>query len=223
MSQTLPEIIAANKAVRDSQRVLINQQKAALPGQEQAAVGGLETAKTNAFGDIVNAANARGVVYSGAPIQEQQRYVGERYLPALASLKADFANRGSKLDQAMLGIDQDEMTTAQHIQAEQQRAEAEQARAEAEAAYKQEQLQLQRQRIAISQQRASAPRKPNRQDEIYSSFQDDLRGAFNGFGARPTFFTEKNIIPQLQAAYPELSPDKIQQLVYAYRKANFGS
>lgn len=123
MASTLEAILASRKSLYDPQRALVQKQMEAMPAQQAADVAGLETAKTNAFGDITNQANDRGMVYSGAPIQEQQRYVGERYLPALAGVKNNYADRLSKLEAALLGINQDETTTAQQMQAAQQKAE----------------------------------------------------------------------------------------------------
>lgn len=148
MAQTLDQIIASRKSLYDPERQLINEQKTALPGQEAAAVSALDTAKTNAFGDITNSANARGVVYSGAPIQEQNRYVGEKYLPARAGVTSTFAANRSKLEEALLGINRDETTSAQQLQTAQQKAEA-------DASNKAEQLALTRERMANSMAIAS--------------------------------------------------------------------
>lgn len=59
----------------------------------------------------------------------------------------------------------------------------------------------------------------------YSNLQDDVAGMFNGFGARPTGYTEKVILPQLQNAYAQygIKSGDIANYVYNYRKSKFGS
>lgn len=48
---------------------------------------GLDAAKTNAFGDITQAAASRGATFSGFTPNAQAKYIGEKYLPALADLR----------------------------------------------------------------------------------------------------------------------------------------
>ena len=69
----------------------------ALPGQQQAQEQGLNAAKTNAFEDITTGANRRGVAFGGIPLEEQNRYTGENYLPALANMKSRFAQMKDNL------------------------------------------------------------------------------------------------------------------------------
>lgn len=177
MPATIDQIIASRKALYDPQRQLIQQQVDQLPGQEQADVAGLDTAKTNAFGDINIQANDRGLSYSGMPIAEQSRYVGERYLPALAQTKANYADRRTKLQQGLLGINADEMTSAQQLQQEQVKAEQEaQARAE--------QLALEREKMA-SAERAAASRATTSSKKAAASkakVVTDPSGGFQFYG-----------------------------------------
>jgi hypothetical protein len=140
MPSTIQDIIA-------SKRALIQQERAGLPGEEQKAVADLDAARTGAFSLInrnaIEGANSRNMVYSGQPIEEQQRlqaqYTGERYLPAYANLKTGFLNRRSKLDEALIGTNEEELQYG-----------AAQQKAEADAAYKQQQLALQREKAAQS-------------------------------------------------------------------------
>ena len=69
--------------------------------QESADIGGLEQAKTNAFESINTGANRRGMFFSGIPLAEQSKYVGENYLPAVASLKNRYAGIRSNLYQTL--------------------------------------------------------------------------------------------------------------------------
>jgi hypothetical protein len=69
--------------------------------QESADIGGLEQARTNAFESINTGANRRGMFFSGIPLAEQSKYVGENYLPAVASLKNRYAGIRSNLYQTL--------------------------------------------------------------------------------------------------------------------------
>lgn len=115
MARSLAEIMASLAPTYDPQQKLVQDQQAALPAQQAAEQSGLDTTKTNAFGDIVNSASARGVVYGGAPIKEQQSYLGSTYLPAVANLKNTYASKGTALEAALLGIHQAQSERAQSL------------------------------------------------------------------------------------------------------------
>jgi hypothetical protein len=166
-------------ATYDAQRAPINQELAALPGQQAADQAGLDTAKTNAFGDITNAAGARGVLYSGAPIDEQNKYVGEKYLPAVAGLKSNYLGKQSQLQQqlATIGTNQSNAATSEHNA---------QLAADEKAANDQANLELKRetaaQTLALKQSTAAAktPKDP------YSVTRDKSGGyQFAGPGGVP--------------------------------------
>jgi len=76
---------------------LINSQINDLPNQEQATLSSLDQAKVNAFRDITNSSNARGVMFSGVPIDQQAQYVGTKYLPAVAAAKEATTNAKNTL------------------------------------------------------------------------------------------------------------------------------
>lgn len=233
MPQTLEQIMATRKPLYDSQRNLIADQQAQLPGQEQADVQGLDTAKTNAFGDITNTANSRGVLYSGAPIQEQSRYVGEKYLPALAGVKNNYAGQRSKLEAALLGINQDETTSAQNIQNEQQKNEYQYAT-------DQQKLALQRQSgldMASllgggATQAAPAPVAAAPTFAKGTNPAVALQQLFNGYqpGGTHAYYTENVVVPALERIFslnnPGMDPATVrtqaENKAYAYRRKVFG-
>lgn len=214
MARTLDEIIASLAPEYDPERKLVSEQIAAVPGQEGAAVGALEAAKTNAFSDITDAANSRGMLYSGVPIDEQSRYVGERYMPALAAVKQGSADKLTKLQAGLLDINKEQRTKAQGIRDDEVAMDR---KAAAEAA----QMQLEREKIAAQNARSTsrAAAKAPSKTQIQSELNSDLAAAFNNFNLRPRGYTESVIIKQLIAAYPELSATEVSKQVYAYRKA----
>lgn len=85
--QGLDQILASLAPAYSGQSDVINQQKAALPGKFQAQTEALGAEKTNTFRDINTGANAKGLAFSGIPIEEQARYLGTKYLPGLTNLK----------------------------------------------------------------------------------------------------------------------------------------
>lgn len=109
--QSLDKILATLEPAYKSSRGLFNQQIQALPGQEQAAVQGLDYAKTNAFSDINTQANAKGLAFSGIPSGEQARYLGEKYLPAVAEVKGNTQKQQFTLQQALASLEADKYKT----------------------------------------------------------------------------------------------------------------
>ena len=115
MARTIEQVMAELETAYAPQKQAVQQRMDQLPGYYQAQREGTETAKSNAFQDITRQANARGMVYSGAPIQEQQRYVGERYLPALAQLSGQEGEQRYGLQQALGQLGTQQLTYAQQI------------------------------------------------------------------------------------------------------------
>ena len=115
MARELAQIQSELDTVYAPQRQAVQQRINELPSYYEAQRAGAETARQNAYADITRQANARGVVYSGAPIQEQQRYTGERYLPALAQLSGQEGEQRYGLQQALGQLNERQMSYAQQI------------------------------------------------------------------------------------------------------------
>jgi hypothetical protein len=64
----------------------INNQITELPRYYDAQKASMEQAKVNAFRDISNTAQGRGMFFSGFQPHEQARYLGEKYLPGLMEI-----------------------------------------------------------------------------------------------------------------------------------------
>tara|TARA_R110000868_G_scaffold59901_4_gene183665 strand:+ start:419 stop:1240 length:822 start_codon:yes stop_codon:yes gene_type:complete len=131
MAREIDQIMQELEAAYAPQKKQYQEQISALPSYYQAQTAGLEQARQNAFQDIVRRANARGVVYSGAPIQEQQVYTGERYLPALANLSQQEGTQTFNLRQALNKIGETQRLSAEGIR--QQELNREEAARQAEA------------------------------------------------------------------------------------------
>lgn len=81
----------------------------------QAEEKGLEAQKVDSFNEITQGANRRGLLFSGIPLQEQAQYTGSSFLPAVANLKAKYAQQKFNLQDALAKINQDQTKTAYDI------------------------------------------------------------------------------------------------------------
>ena len=124
MAQQLSEILSSLDNVYKPQAAAIQQQQAALPAYYQAQQQGLDQTKNNAFQGITDSANSHGMFYSGAPIAEQQKYVGATYLPAVAGLQKDQQDQQFKLSSALSDVTGRQYNQAYDIQQKQQAQDA---------------------------------------------------------------------------------------------------
>lgn len=145
MAREIGQIVEELKAAYEPQVTAINQQVANLPAEYQAQSAGLEQAKQNAFGDITNQASARGLAYSGMPIAEQSKYVGTKFLPAMAQLQAQQNQQKFSLTSALNELNMKKYAQAQAVR--QQELDREEQARQAEA-NRQAQLQAAREQAA---------------------------------------------------------------------------
>lgn len=130
---------------------LINSQVADLPRQQQAVTDSLNQAKVNAFKDITNSANSKGVLFSGVPVDQQSTYVGTKYLPAVAQNKTSFQNTKNTLLGQINTLQSARQRQAQDSVSSYQKAQQEEA-------YRQAQLDLGYARLNSSNANAAASR-----------------------------------------------------------------
>ena len=90
------------------QKDLYNKQISGVDPALEAEQQGLQAQKQDAFQNITEQANRRGLFYSGVPIQEQARYTGGQFLPALANLRGKYITQKNSLTEALnqLGMQQ---------------------------------------------------------------------------------------------------------------------
>lgn len=110
----------------DPQAQLVQQQQAGLAGQETAAIAGADAAKNNAFRQNQESANSMGMAYSGQGLENNNRYIGERYAPAIAGIKQNTQQQGYQLQSALLGIRQQQGQQAYGMYNDQQNREQQQ-------------------------------------------------------------------------------------------------
>lgn len=101
--------------IYDPQRAIINQQMAGLPEQYQQGLSALEQAKINAYRDIGTTAQGRGMQFSGFSPEQQARYLGATYMPAVANLKAKQTEQQTALQKALADISSAQQTQALNL------------------------------------------------------------------------------------------------------------
>jgi len=169
MPPTYEQAYAQLGSTYDPQVASVNQQIAGLQPLQDAQQAGLDQAKVNAFRDITNSANQKGVLFSGFTPDQQAQYVGTKYLPAVANLKQTFTNQRTSL------LDKINAINAQRSQQATSTVSAAQAAA-ATNAYHQAQLQLGYARLA----QGAGGRAPT-QSQIQSAVTNHIIGQFNQY------------------------------------------
>lgn len=115
MARALSDILSELDNVYNPQRQVYNQQITTLPDQQLAEEKGLQSAKQDAFQQITDQANRRGLFYSGIPVAEEQKYTGSTFLPAVANVRNNYATRKFNLQDALSKITQDQYLHGQDI------------------------------------------------------------------------------------------------------------
>lgn len=170
-----------------------------LPQQQQAQQSALDQAKVNAFKDITNQANSRGVVFSGVPIDQQATYTGTKYLPAVANLQTSFNNQKNSLLGQINSLNMQRQKEASDTVSQYQKNQA-------DAAYKNAQLQLGYARLGASKGAAAA--KPLTQQQITGAIQTGLQHVTGKDGYVSPQDYAQGLAAWLQAGLPRASYNK---------------
>lgn len=115
MARTLDQIITELNASYQPQKDQFSSAIQTVDPQMQAEEQGLQAAKTDAFSQIDQQANRRGLFYGGMPIAEEQRYTGQNFLPSLANMRAKYAQQKFDLVNALNKVTTDEYSQAEGI------------------------------------------------------------------------------------------------------------
>ena len=169
--QTLDEILASLQPGYQAQEEIFNRQIAAAPGQAQSRKSGLEATKVNAFRDINRGANASGNAFSGVPIEEQTRYLGEKYLPGLQAIDEETTQRQDALSMALAQLGTEKRNLALTTRQGQEKARDE---------YIARELEYQRQREAEERERAFQRSQSAAKDNRPVQARDEMAGLLSG-------------------------------------------
>lgn len=216
--QSLEEIIAQLTPAQQGQKDYIAGQQALVPGQLDVQKQALEAQRQNQFRDIRNVASRSGNTWSGIPLEEQARYLGEKFLPGLANVDAEGQQRMSALEKALIDLDTQTYNQAfsertrqqgvfeQYQEAERQRA-FQQEMQKIEQAYQAEQARTEREwqerQAAIDRQYTSAQNKAN----AYVSPATAAQAIIQSIGAKDLEYGNK------------LSPESFKMAKQAYIQA----
>lgn len=110
--QNLQDIVNQISAAYAPQKALIDQSITANDQSGAAQTAGIEAKKTQAFGGIDQTATNRGMAFSGFTPDQQAKYTGSTYLPALANLQNTIASTRSSLLGKKAGLDTSANTQA---------------------------------------------------------------------------------------------------------------
>ncbi len=176
--QSLEELYAQLNPAYQGTRDLVGAQLSAVPGQFQAQETALGVKKDNSFRDINTGANAKGLAFSGIPIAEQTRYLGEQYLPAVAGLESQKNNATLELQKVLASLDQEQRLRAIDRRTDQQKAldaylENERQRAQ--------QLQMQREQIAASSSRGGGSDRAPTAAEMKAALAGHIQEHFGAY------------------------------------------
>lgn len=125
MARALDSILSELNNVYNPQRDVIRQQQEAIDPALQAEEKGLNFAKNDAFQQITDQANRRGLFYSGIPVAEEQKYTGGTFLPALANLRSKYQQQRFNLSDALNKIQAEQYNQAYGIHQKEVTAEEE--------------------------------------------------------------------------------------------------
>lgn len=134
MASTIDQIFKDLDKFFSPSAKILQQRQSLIDPQIATATKGLETAKQNEFRDITSRANNRGLFYSGMPIQEEARYTGERFLPALAGLQQTGQEQRLSLAESLAGLRREQGLLSHQLRQGQLDREAAERQARAAAA-----------------------------------------------------------------------------------------
>lgn len=120
MAQTFQDILNQVTAQSDPQRQIVLGQIADLPNQQAAQTSAIGAQKDQAYDQITNEAQERGLGFSGIPLGEQAKYDSTTYAPALANLATSFNGQKATLESSLAGLGSNDYSTANDIFNQQQ-------------------------------------------------------------------------------------------------------
>ncbi len=192
-----------------------------------AATAGLQAQQQQAFGGIEQAAQNKGMFFSGFSPSEQANYTSTVYLPKLAELNQTIAQTRNQLLGRKAELDTDIRNKAFATREsdlgalrtwEQQQAqrafEAEQNRLKAEA-------DLRATRVASSGGGGGRSSGAQKTPPVNRFLEDAFHGYKPAGKGGEAYYTENQVIPALVQNYG-MSKKQASEIAYGYRQAKFG-
>lgn len=200
--QSLDDIIAELNPAFQQSEALIGQKQAGLGAKYDAQRTGLEAQKVQGFNTINNQATARGMSFSGVPLDEQATYLSTKYLPGMQNLTNQQNDENMSLQSSLADIASQkrlkalDMRTGQQNQLESYLAE------ERNRAFQAEQSRLDRAQQSALAAAARAPTGPSPGQALNQMFSDNWASS-KGTASRNTqdnwvrqYFLDNGIMDQ---------------------------
>ena len=225
--RTLDQLVAETNPIYDPQRQAIQQRTDIATQNNTAQEAGLAAAQQTAFGDITQAATRRGALFSGFTPDQQARYTSEKYLPALANLRAASQNTIQGLNDQAFSLDSDQKKTALGTREgdlsrlydyDKTQSERKFQTEQANIAYEREMQKLRAEQSFQAAQNAQANKTPSVQEALLSLFKG-YKPAYED--KTQAYRTEREIIPALMSGYG-MTKAQATQVAFQYRRDVYG-
>ena len=215
--QSIEQIVADQSGAYQPGIDLIGKKQALLPEKFKAAQMGLEGKKTLGFNQINNQATARGMSFSGIPLDEQAQYLASEYLPGMQQLAYQQNEEEMALTGALAEIEKERRLGAFSTRERQQSSLEDYLREERQTAWEKEKFN-----IEMAQRRAEQARQA--QDEQMPSWQDALRREFEAQRILPgqKDFALERAMSSVMQSYGDLDPSEVYANGYTMRRNLYG-
>lgn len=183
--RTLDELTAYTNPLYNPQRQAVNQQITQAGTAGQAEEQGLIAQQQQAFKDITQQANNRGMFFSGFAPDQQAQYNSTKFMPAMASLRGKVQDNIARLQSALLGLDTDQRKQVMGMQQDDQsklyswQQEQERRRYEkeqADIAYQRELQKMAREQSFQRSMKSSGSQGPSQQEQFASALASAAGG-----------------------------------------------
>jgi len=223
--RTLDQLVAETNPIYAPQQQVIQQRIDQASQNNTAQEQGLAAAQTNAFGDITQAATRRGALFSGFTPDQQARYTSEKYLPALANLRAANQSTIQGLNDQSTALSSDQQKTALGQRDQDLSRLYDYQKVESDRKFQTEQANLAYQR-ELEKMRAEQSFSASQNAATTPTFQQATQSALAGALDPITGKTKKGfaeaLVLQLQSAYPNIPRSQLTDYVYKQRKQAYG-
>lgn len=157
--QSLDEIIAGLNQAYQPQVDILNTERGGLGAKYDSQRTALDAQKVHGFNTINDNANAKGLAFSGIPMDEQANYLSTQYLPGMQKLTTQQNEDDLALQKSLASINSEKVLKATDLRRQQQTAYETYLENERQRAFQAEQSRLERANaaaIAAANRAASA-------------------------------------------------------------------
>ena len=148
--QSLDQIIAGLNQAYQPQVDILNTERGGLGAKYDSQRTALDAQKVHGFNTINDNANAKGMAFSGIPMNEQANYLSTQYLPGMQKLTTQQNEDDLALQKSLASINSEKVLKATDLRRQQQTAYETYLENERQRAFQAEQARLERANEATS-------------------------------------------------------------------------